>query len=70
MCKGESGVFNRDMIFNCLNDIQKKEDPKAYIPEIMINIELKQKRLQEIQNKKDKIEKEAKAHEQALFDFD
>ena len=30
MCKGASGVFNSDMIFNCLNDIQKQEDPKAY----------------------------------------
>lgn len=35
MCKGEFGVFNAGMIFNCLNDIQKEEDPKAYQPEII-----------------------------------
>lgn len=38
MCKGESGIFNPKMIFNCLNDIQKKDDPKAYVPEIEQNI--------------------------------
>lgn len=34
MCKGESGIFNPKMILNCLNDIQKKDDPQAYVPEI------------------------------------
>lgn len=33
-CKGESGFFNPMKAFDCLNDIVKKEDPKAYQPEV------------------------------------
>jgi len=33
-CKGESGIFNPLKAFDCLNDIQKKDDPNAYEPEI------------------------------------
>jgi hypothetical protein len=30
----KSGFFNPKEAFNCLNEIQKAEDPKAYQPEI------------------------------------
>ena len=51
MCKGASGVFNPGMIFNCLNDIQKEEDPKLYQPEILEIIKRK-KELQAIEKEK------------------
>jgi hypothetical protein len=33
-CKDEKGFFNPIKAFNCLNEMQKMEDPKAYQPEI------------------------------------
>ena len=52
-CKGESGFFNPRIACNILNDMQKKEDPKAYEPEILQNIKAKQKREQQQQKIKD-----------------
>jgi len=54
MCKGTSGVFNAGMIFNCLNDIQKEEDPKAYQPEILEIIQRKKQQQAEAKAEADK----------------
>jgi hypothetical protein len=35
-CRGESGFFNPMQANECLNEIQKKEDPKAYQPDMEI----------------------------------
>ena len=40
-CKGTKGFFNPQEAFACLNDIQKKEDPKAYENEIEQAYEMK-----------------------------
>lgn len=34
-CKGKDGFFNPMQAFECLNDIQKQEDPCAYEPEVV-----------------------------------
>lgn len=46
-CKGESGFFNPLKAFDCLNDIQKKEDPKAYEPDMEVQMNAKRKRDEE-----------------------
>ena len=33
-CKGMNGFFDPKSAFNCLNEIQIKEDPQAYQPEV------------------------------------
>ena len=30
LCKNDKGFFHPQLAFNCLNEIQKMEDPKAY----------------------------------------
>ena len=37
-CKGDSGFFNPLKAFNCLNNIQKEEDPKLYEPAVIKQI--------------------------------
>ena len=73
-CKGESGFFNPAQAFNCLNDIQKEENPNAYEPEVA-------KTINAIKAREDKLKKEqedakmkkinqAREQDRALFDFD
>ena len=40
-CKSDSGFFDPMAAFNCLNQIQKAEDPKAYEPELQQALENK-----------------------------
>ena len=34
-CKGKEGFFNPTQAFSCLNDLQKREDPRAYEPDVV-----------------------------------
>ena len=60
-----------------MNDIQKMDDPKAYEPDMEVQMNAKRKRDQELEEQKKRHE-QAKAeklqqiqeHERALFDFD
>ena len=52
-CKGESGFFNPMKAFDCLNDIVKKEDPRAYQPEVDKILIAQKNRDTETQNKID-----------------
>jgi hypothetical protein len=49
-CKGESGFFNPIKAFDCLNDIVKKEDPKAYQPEVDKMLSAQKKRDNQTKN--------------------
>ena len=46
-CKGKEGFFNPAQAFDCLNQIQKKQDPNAYQPEVVkqFNAQLKRDQL-------------------------
>ena len=52
-CKDESGFYNPMKAFDCLNDIVKKEDPKAYQPEVDKIMIAQKKRDTETQNQID-----------------
>lgn len=76
-CKGMNGFFDPKSAFNCLNEIQMKEDPQAYQPEVQKIIQRnlqRQKEMEAVKKKKEqeKLEKQREAieHEKALFDFD
>ena len=47
-CKDQSGFFNPMKAFEKLNDIQKQEDPNAYVPEVIIQINKKKEREEEL----------------------
>ena len=49
-CKGESGFFNPMKAFDCLNAIQKKEDPKAYESDVLVQMNKKRQREQELKD--------------------
>ena len=63
--------------FNCLNDIQKEENPNAYEPEVVktINaINAREERLNHFKKQQEDLKQEklnqALEHDRALFDFD
>lgn len=76
-CKQQTGVLDPQKMFELLNEIQKKEDPDAYQPEIIKTIQQREKKKQEqdlLDEKRrlDELERRRKQeeHEKALFDFD
>ena len=46
-CKGKEGFFNPMEAFNCLNNIQKQEDPCAYEPEVVRQVNAQKARVLE-----------------------
>ena len=43
-CKGNAGLFDPMMAFDCLNKVQKETDPNIYEPEIAKNLKAMRKR--------------------------
>lgn len=50
-CKGESGFFNPTKAFDCLNNIQKEQDPEAYESEVVKTINAQKARLELMKQK-------------------